>query len=233
MRRPAAARSARCVAHRRVRGALPRRRRSRAALALAALLAALPAAALAQPGGPDVVDYALGWIRGGYRSPVICTFDGRARQGLRRVLVAPGPRRFARRVDRITFHDLDAREAERCRNPLGGDAPNVVGQLFVTFVPRRPHSDTPKRDFELVLREGALELPIEHGALRIGDSGAAVDALPETDFTGGRVWIREVKPGSDIERMLVDFPPSRRLWFEAEAPDGTRIEMALVQFERR
>lgn len=205
-------------------------RRGLAAALLAALLLAVPAPAGA---APDVVDLVLAWLRGGWRSPLLCTFDGQPRQGVRRVVIAPGPPQSERRVARITFTTLEARDAERCRNPLGGDAPNLVGQLIVTYTPKRPRSDTPQRDFEQLLREGRFALEVVRGRLRLGPTSEAPEALPEVDFTGGRAEVGEIPPGSDVARTLVDFGPRRRLWLALESPDGTRIELPLVQFERR
>lgn len=196
------------------------------------LLGALAVPAPA-PAATDASDYLLAWLRGGWRSPLLCTFAGETRQGVRRIVITEGPRRLERRVDRITFSALEAQGAERCRNPLGGDAPNLVGSVLVGYTPRRPHSDTPQRDFQRLLKEGPVELEIVAGRLRIGSTQETPDRLPEVDFTGGRAEADEIPDGSDHARVLVDFGPRRRLWLALEAPDGTRVELPLVQFERR
>jgi hypothetical protein len=201
-----------------------------AAALLAALAAAPPAAAAAEP---DETALVLHWLRGGWRSPLLCTFAGEPLQGVRRVVIAPGPPQSERRVDRITFTALDAGDAERCRNPLGGDAPNLAGSLLVGYTPKRPHSDTPRRDFEQLLKSGRFALDVVSGRLRMGPVSAAPAALPEVDFAGGRAEVGEIPQGSDVARMLVDFGPRRRLWLALEAPDGTRIELPLVLFEPR
>lgn len=216
---------------------MPALLRARPLLLAAALLAAALAGTAPRPAPaaePDLVDYVLLWLRGGWRSPLLCTFDGQPLQGVRRVVIAAGPGQSERRVDRITFSALEAREAERCRNPLGGDAPNVVGQVLVSYTSKRPRSDTPKRDFDQLRRAGRFELEIVGGRLRIGPTSAAPEALPEVDFAGGRAEVGEIPKGSDVERTLVDFPPQRRrLWLALEARDGTRLELPLVQFELR
>lgn len=199
--------------------------------AAAVLLSAACGSALA--GQPDVVDLALGYARGGWRSPVLCTFGGEAHRGLRRILIVPGPPQSERRVDRLTFFDLEAREAERCSTALGGDAPNLIGSLLLGYTPRRPHSDTPERDFRDELRNQRLEFEIVSGRLRIGPVSAAADALPEVDFVGGRARLTPVEPSSDAARVLRDFGPRRSLLLALEAPDGTRLELPLVEFERR
>src|SRR5690606_22752935 len=153
--------------------------------------------------------------------------------GVRRVVIAPGPPQSERRVNRVTFSGLEAREAERCRNPLGGDAPNLVGSVLVGYTPRRRHSDTPRRDFQQRLEEGMLDLEVVAGRLRIGPTHLAPEALPEVDFAGGRAQVRTVEPGSDVARVLADFGRRRRLFLALEAPDGTRIRLPLVQFELR
>lgn len=212
-----------------LRGLLRSLRGRRAALAALAVLAgAAPAAA-----APDETDYVLQFLRGGWRSPLLCTFDGRTLPGVRRVVIAPGPPQSERRVNRVTFSGLEAREAERCRNPLGGDAPNLVGSVLVGYTPRRRHSDTPRRDFQQRLEEGMLDLEVVAGRLRIGPTHLAPEALPEVDFAGGRAQVRTVEPGSDVARVLADFGRRRRLFLALEAPDGTRIELPLVQFELR
>ena len=207
--------------------ARPLRRPLLAALLLATTLAGTAAAA------PDETDYVLAWLRGGWRSPLVCTFHGESRQGVRRVVITAGPPRSERRVDRITFSGLEARGAERCRNPLGGDAPNLVGSLLVGYTPKRPHSDTPQREFQQLLKSGRFDLEIVAGRLRVGPTSEATAALPEVDFAGGRAEVGEIPAGSDAARMLVDFGPRRRLWLALEARDGTRVELPLVQFERR
>lgn len=212
--------------------ARPARRPLRARLA-AALLALASAAAPPAGAAPDETDLVLHWLRGGWRSPLLCTFAGEPVQGVRRVVIAPGPPQSERRVDRITFTALEARDAERCRNPLGGDAPNLIGSVLVGYTPKRPHSDTPQREFEQLLKAGRFSLEVVAGRLRMGPTATAPDALPEVDFAGGRAEVGEIPEGSDVARTLVDFGPRRRLWLALEAPDGTRVELPLVQFERR
>jgi hypothetical protein len=208
-------------------------RSSRAfALALVAGLGAAPAGA--QGRRADIVDFALAWMRGGFRSPVVCTFAGTPRQGLRRVLIVAGPPTSERRVDRITFLDLEAAGAERCRSTLGGDVPNVVGSVLVGYTSRRPGSDTPERDFQQLLRDGPLALSIESGRLRVGPGPEPPDRLPEIDFAGGRGEVGELPPGSDEARLLrQDFGPRRQLRLSLQAPDGTSLELPLVEFEPR
>jgi len=214
--------------------ARPARRSSRRlASALLALLAALGSGPRAAGAAPDETDLVLLWLRGGWRSPLLCTFAGQPRQGVRRVVIAPGPPQSERRVDRITFSGLEARDAERCRNPLGGDAPNLVGHLLVGYTPKRPHSDTPERDFQQLLKAGRFDLEIVSGRLRVGATATDPESLPEVDFAGGRAEVGEIPAGSDVERMLVDFGPRRRLWLALEARDGTRVELPLVLFEGR
>ncbi len=203
-------------------------------LALAVLLAAAPA--LAQPGataGPDAVELALAWARGAYASPVICRFADEAQRGLRRIVIGPGPRSSAQRVDRIQFFDIAAAGASRCHDDLGAEEPNVVGTVFVSYTAKRPRSDTPQRDIEQELKAGPMAFDIVSGRLRIGDATAAPGSLPEVDFAGGKLRIGDVAAGSDDARRLGDFATRRRLRLDAEAPDGTRIGMTLAEIERR
>jgi hypothetical protein len=205
-----------------------------ALLAIAVLLATSPA--LAQPGAgaaPDAVEFALAWARGGYASPVICRFKEDVQRGLRRIVIGPGPRSSAQRVDRIQFFDIGATGASRCHDDLGAEEPNIVGTLLVSYTAKRPRSDTPQRDIEQELKTGPLSFEIASGRLRIGAATGLPESLPEVDFAGGKLRIGEVAAGSDDARRLGDFASQRRLRLDAEAPDGTRIGMLLAEFERR
>lgn len=201
-----------------------------AGLVVLALLLPSPAHARAEP---DVVDYVFSWLRGGWRSPLLCTFEGQPVQGVRRVLISPGPPQSERRVARIHFAPLEARDAERCRSILGGEAPNLIGSVLVTYTQKRQRSDTPRRDFDLLLREGRFDLEVVSGRLRMGSAQEAPENLPEVDFTGGRAEVGEIPPNSDTAKVLLDFGSLRRLWLALEAPEGTRIELPLVLFEGR
>lgn len=203
--------------------------RGLAALALLAVLPATPRAA----GEPDIVDMALGWTRGTWSSPLVCSLEGASVRGLRRVVIARGPRRSLRRANRIDFHDLQADGAERCSSALGGEQINLVGGAMFTYEPRRPGSDTPKRDFSVELRRGALEFAIKSGTIRVGPVNAPRDTLRAVDFAGGRLLVKEIPPGSDLDRLLLEFGPQRKLELVIEAPDGTRFEMPLVALRRR
>src|SRR5690606_38139114 len=98
---------------------------------------------------------------------------------------------------------------------------------------KRRRSDTPERDFQRLLKGGRFDLEIVSGRLRVGPTREPMAALPEVDFAGGRAEVGEIPAGSDAARVLADFGPRRRVWLALEAPDGTRIELPLVQLERR
>ena len=197
------------------------------ALAALALTAAGPAA------GPDMVDLVLSWSRGGFRSPLVCTFPDGTHQGLRRVVIASGPPQSERRVNRLTFFDLDAQSAQHCSDGLGDDEPNVVGSLFLGYTPKRPRSDTPQRDFDQELKTGHLDLEIVAGRLRIGRVNAPVAELAEHDFAGGSARLAVIDPNSDEARMLLELGPYRRLKLSLAARDGTELALPLVELERR
>jgi hypothetical protein len=207
-----------------------RRGRGRAALVAAALGAGLVADALAQGVGPDLVDLALAWARGEYRAPLVCEFEGRPRRGLRRVAITDGPERSERRLDRITFFDLEAEGASRCFSDLGGDEPNLLGSLEVGLEARsRP--DTARRDFDAELRRnGGFEYRIERGRLRIRSVAGAPEDGREVDFAGGKAELRVVKAGSDSARLLADFQTRRKLRLALEARDETRLVLHLVEW---
>jgi hypothetical protein len=201
-------------------------------LLLAALAWSSPCLAQTR-GAPDAVDLALSWARGGYASPVVCRFADRAQRGLRRVLIAPGPRTSELRVDRVQFFDLGADGAERCHDELGGEEPNVIGTLYVTYTAKRPRSDTPDRDLQQDLARGPIEFAVDRGRLRIGPAATAPEALRDVDFARGTLRLGRIEPGSDEARRVADLPGARSLWLEALAADGTRVALPLVEVERR
>jgi hypothetical protein len=202
-------------------------------LAAVGLALTLAGSAAGQGHRPDETDLALAFLRGSFRSPVLCTFADGPRQGLRRVVIVPGPATSERRVDRVTFLDLEARDAERCVNPLGGEEPNLIGALTVTYTARRRNSDTPQREFQEAQRDGPLVFPVVSGRLRMGRVQDPPESLREVDFTGGRLRVSEIKPGSDAARWLQDFGSRRRLLLELDVPGGSPLRLPLVEFEKR
>ncbi len=205
-----------------------------ALLVFALLFSTTPA--LAQPSasaGPDAVEFALAWARGGFVSPVVCRFGEEVQRGVRRVVIGPGPRSSAQRVDRIQFFDIGAVGASRCHDDLGAEEPNIVGTLLISYTAKRPRSDTPQRDIQQELKAGPLVFDIVSGRLRVGAAGAPPASLPDVEFAGGKLRIGDVAAGSDDARRLGDFATPRRLRLDAEAPDGTRIGVVLAEIERR
>jgi hypothetical protein len=203
-------------------------------LVLAGLLFA--AGSSAQPKaseGPDAVDLALAFPRGAFGAPVVCRFGDEVRRGLRRLVIAAGPRTSELRVDRINFFDLGADAAVRCNDDLGAEEPNIVGSLFISYTAKRPRSDTPQRDIDQELKSGPLGFSIVSGTLRIGSVGTKTGSLREVDFAGGKATIGEIAPSSDEARRLGDFASLRQLRLEVTARDGTHIDLPLVEFERR
>jgi hypothetical protein len=201
---------------------------------LFALLASAPWLAAAQTRtGPDAVDLALAWSRGGFASPVVCRFGDRAERGLRRVLITKGPRTSEQRVNRVQFFDLDAPGSSGCVDELGAEEPNVIGTLYVAARSRRPRSDTPERDLKQDLERGPLEYEIVSGRLRVGSASKPADALRDVDFGGGTMRIGIMEPGSDDARRIADLPGLRQLRLEVVADDDTRIVVPMVEVERR
>lgn len=205
-----------------------------ASLLLFASLALAPALATAQArSGPDAVDLALAWSRGAFASSVVCRFGERAERGLRRVLIAKGPRTSEQRVNRVQFFDLEATGSNGCLDELGAEEPNVIGAIYVTHKSRRPHSDTPERDLKQDLERGPLEYEIVSGRLRVGSASQPPDALRDVDFGGGKLRIGMIEPNSDDARRIADLAGMRQLRLEAVAEDDTRIVLPLVEVERR
>jgi hypothetical protein len=213
---------------------MPRRPRCAALLAITVSLVANAASGQPGAGGvPDTADLALAWARGGFASPVICRFGDEVKRGLRRVVIAPGPRSAVRPVDRVTFVDLGASGGTRCHDELGAEEPNIVGSLLISYTPKRPRSETPQRDLEQELKSGPLRFDIVSGKLRVGDATQAVESLPEVDFEGGTLLLGNIARGSDDARRLGDFATERRLHLEIEPQDGAGFAMPLALYERR
>ena len=195
------------------------------------LLGVQPAAS--QSGGagglPDLVDLALGWARGEYRAPLVCTFGGEPRRGLRKVVIAPGRPTTGARVDRIRFFDLAPGRASRCVNALGEPEPNLEGSVLITLRARsRP--DVANRDFkEALRRDGGFDFAVVSGVLRITPISAD-GARPRTvDFAGGTARLAAVRRGSDAARMLADFRSPRKLVLTLRSPGGEEIRLHLFQ----
>jgi len=204
-----------------------RRRIARSFRALLAL-ATLAPAAHAQGPERDFNAMALEWSRGRWASPVLCEIGGEPVRGVRRVLVAPGPRQASPAVNQLIFRPLEADEASRCFTSLGAVAPDVSGTLRFRHE-RRVNADAVEREFKAALRrEDGFDFRIVAGTLRIVTVGEPASGPREVDFAGGRARFREVAPRSDTAKLLVDFESPRKLSLELEANDGTRLELPLA-----
>lgn len=206
----------------------------RSVLGVGIFAAGLAGPAAAQVGGPrepDLVDLALAWARGDYRSPIICEFDGTPRRGLRRVLIASGPAERYRRSDEIRLFDLEPENATRCFDELRGDAPNLIGRVWITLESAsRP--DTARRDFRALLeREGGVSYRVERGRVQLREVGGKASTR-EVDFRGGTAHLTEIAATSDAGRLLAEFGPRPKRRLELAAPDGTRIVLDLVAWGR-
>ncbi len=204
-------------------------RPSALAAALACAAAVLAAGAGAQGRGePGLPELALGWTLGDWRAPLVCEIEGSAHRALRRVRITPGPRGAHRSMTRVAFFDLEAPPGTRCHDELGHDEPNVVGQLALTLeAHHRP--DTAQHDFQEALRrEGGFTFSIVSGRLHLGAADARPEAMPQVDFKGGTAEVRTVRRGTDTWRRLADFPAQRKVVMTLVAPEGTRLELDLI-----
>ena len=150
---------------------------------------------------------------------------------MRRVLVAPGPRHARPPANRIQLFDLDVPDGSRCYTDTGTAQPNALGGVLIALQ-TTSRTDTAQHDFaSLLRREGGFRFSIRSGLLRMGDAGTSV--LREVDFTGGTAHFSVVRRGSDAFRRLSDFGPRRKLGLVLTAPDGTRLDLDLVQHSAR
>jgi len=187
-----------------------------------ALLASAPLQAQAPPGDASLNDLVIEWLQGNYATPVVCTFDGASRRGLRRVLIAPAARRGRLREATVRFVDLEAEGASRCISELDGPVPNITGSMVVRHPTQRPRP-TAMRDFKTELkRKRGFELDVVSGQLELQAVGS--QAPSETlDLSGGHLRIHVLRKGDDGLRVLQDLPSPRQVRIEFEAGDGRVI----------
>ncbi len=204
--------------------------RTAAALMLVLLASLAPTGAGSQRAPDiDVRHLALTWARGEYRAPLTCDIDGAPRRGLRRVIVSAGPRHTREPSNRLSLFDLEVPEGTRCYTETGQVEPNAIGSIYFSLEGyTRP--DTAQHDFQAELRrEGGFDFSVRKGRLRLGPASEAPETLPEVDFAGGRLKISRVKPHTDAFRRLAGYGAPRMLLLRLEAPDGTRVDLDLIQ----
>lgn len=173
----------------------------------------------------------LGWARGEFRAPLICTVDGTPRQALRRLTVGPGPRSSPRYMNRIVFHDLDAPAGTACQDHSGREEPNAVGVIGVTYDDKSRRPDLAQYEFQEALRrKGGFRYEIETGRLQMGAAGVPRTELPWVDLRGGVIHLDRVQKGSDTARRLAEFDATRTFRMRLEAPDGQSWTFELVEW---
>jgi len=202
-------------------------------IALAAGLFASMARAQSPHQGADINALALDWIRGQYRAPMVCEFEAGPQRVVRRVLIAPAPKRLVPVQDRIEFPDPAAPGVKRCFSELGSEEPLVAGGVAITLrEPSRP--DTASHDFEQTLRrEHGFDFDVVDGALKLGRFGTSDEALQEVDFSHGKARLHLVQPGTDAAKLLADFHDLPGFTLELTAPDGRRLVFNLVRVAER
>jgi hypothetical protein len=190
-------------------------------------LASSPAVAQ-QTSAPDLGTLALTWARGDYATPLVCEIDGQPVRGLRRVLIAPVPKRPGHPAAEVTFVDLEPGEAKRCFNDFGQPEPNLVGSLEIRFLGSY-HPESARRDFkEALRRKRGFEFSITSGRLRLQEVQQPPAPTEIVDFARGRVELRLLAPGSDAARLLADFQSPRKLLLELQTRDGKQLSFPLV-----
>ena len=196
-----------------------RARGSRGWLVAAAALALWPAPAAAEE-LEDLNQLALAFTRGEFVAPLTCELEGKARRGLRRMLVTPGPRHVRPPVNKLRFVELVVPEGSRCFTDTGEPQMNVTGALLYRL---NAHSrpDIANYDFKDKLRrEGGFTFDVHAGALRV--DGADVD------FREGTARFDLVRPGSDADKRLADVPGPRKFHLTLESTGGTKLVFDLV-----
>ncbi len=195
-----------------------------AGLVLPLLLVAPPASP--QPAAePTLAHLALMWASGDFRGPLICEIDGDPRRGSRRIEIRPQRRRAYRPQDEVVFHPLP--EGARCRNELGGPAPQIEGTLRIGLdAHARP--DTARRDFQEALRrDGGFAFEVTAGTLTIRDAG---EAEPRTlRLRGANAHLRQLRRGSAGGQLLAEYRDLPKRELRIEARDGTELVFHLVQ----
>lgn len=191
---------------------------------------ALPALAVApaRAQDPDLATLAFSWLAGDWVAPLVCEIGGAPQRGVRRMRVAADPRRSLEQFARLSFFDLAAPGATRCVSLLGSEEPEIRGHV-VFRLDRNAAPDVAVREFKQTLRrEGGFDFRIERGRLLLRPVAAGESEARAVDFSGGTLHARAVAPGSDAARLLAEFPQRRKVTFELEAKDGTRLRLHAV-----
>lgn len=200
-------------------------RRTPALLAWSVMLTGLCAARLAFAQAPDATSLnhlVLSWIQGNYATPLVCKIDGAAKRGLRRIVVEPPDLRKPTPETIIRFIDLEAQDATRCFTEIGGESPNITGELVVRHAITKIR-DTANRDFKLELkRKRGFDLDIVSGNLVFAKVGSGAQAPKRVDFRGGSFRIHILRRGTDALRLLQDLPSPRQVMLEFETRAGER-----------
>lgn len=191
-----------------------------AALAAVACCTLVPSSAARAQAELSLSEASLRWAEGDFGSPLICRIDGRPVRGLRRISIAPDPRRKRPLTHRISFTDLEIEDATRCFTELAGEVPNIVGWVQIRL-PGRHRPDTGQRDFrEAMRRKRGFEYEIIGGVLAIQTVAQPLEAPRRVSFVGGKATLRKMQRGSDSARLLAGFETPRKLLLELEAKDG-------------
>ena len=149
------------------------------------------------------------------------------------MLITPGPSRVRPRVNRIVFVDMEVSEASRCVTELAGEALNLTGSIQIRLLTSR-QSDTARRDFrEAIRRKSGFEFDIYAGGLKIQRVTQPESPEQRVDFRGGSVLLREIREGSDEDRLLAPFESPRKLLLELSARDGTKLSFPLYMTDLR
>jgi hypothetical protein len=175
------------------------------------------------PGAVSLNDLVVTWMQGNYATPLYCKIDGETQRGLRRILIDVPAGKTPPRTGRVQFVDLEAQSATRCFTEIGGDAPNITGELIVRHPTIKPR-DTVKRDFKSELRrKRGFELEIRSGRLLVNEIKVESSAPESVDFGGGKMRVHLLREGSDGRRVLEGLPSPRKVNLEFETSNGRKF----------
>ncbi|MEX2205637.1 MAG: hypothetical protein WEF50_05350 [Myxococcota bacterium] len=199
----------------------------RLAALLALILAALPAAALAQgeseyqrPAHMNADEVAILFLSGRYITPVTCKLaDGSQIEVEDSVVVKAAPEQGGGKQLKATFYGIQVESAEYCYSSIERRLVNRRGVLYLHFRTRnRPEYGI--ADFRRMASAGPLTFNSHRGELEVRAIGAEAGAEPPrvVSFEGGdsRIVVEGIPGGTDGAKLV-------NRYLEAHPPEAGRV----------